>query len=163
MDANKKPTKSERRKRALRRARKVAAGLAGKRGPERSVTLEVVERVGRRMGLGLPLDYALALEDEPITPDCFHKALQADAKLSTHLTRHKAKFIEAACERLSISETSDLRWILLRRHPDIFAMPSEKAEDKGNGNTVADGLQELLNRAKELARLKQDGETTNGH
>lgn len=151
-------TKKERRKVAVRRKRasKVAAGLAKARGPEPSVTLAVVERVGNRMALGLPLEYALALEDGIITVDCFHKALQRDEKLSTHLTRFKAKFIEASCARLAISETSDLRWLLLRRHPDIFAMPSEKAEVKTSGNAVADGLQKVLNRAKEYARLKQE-------
>ena len=148
------PTKSERRKRALRRAKLRALGKAGARGAEPSVTLEVVERIGQRMAIGLPLDYALALEEADISEDCFHKALQRDAKLSTHLKRFKAKFIAEACTRLTISETSDLRWLLLRRHPDIFAMPSERAEASGNGNQVADGLQDLLNRAKELARLK---------
>jgi hypothetical protein len=152
-----KPTsKKERRKVKLRRARMVAQRLAGKRGPEPSVTLAVVERVGNRMALGLPLDYALALEDGIITVDCFHKALQRDEKLSTHLTRFKAKFIEASCARLAISETSDLRWLLLRRHPDIFAMPSERAEAKDAGDKVADGLQEVLNRAKEYARLQRE-------
>lgn len=149
-------TKAARRKRALRRAKLRAAGLAKARGPEPSVTLAVVERVGNRMALGLPLDYALALEDSIITVDCFHKALQRDEKLSTHLTRFKAKFIEASCARLAISETADLRWLLLRRHPDIFAMPSEKAEAKDSGDKVADGLQQLLNRSSELARLKQE-------
>lgn len=155
-------TKAGRRKAAVRRAKLRAQGLAKARGPEPSVTLAVVERIGQRMAIGLPLDYALALEEADITEDCFHKALQADAKLSTHLKRFKAKFIAEACTRLTISETSDLRWILLRRHPDIFAMPSEKAEAKDSGNNVADGLQDLLNRAKELARMKQDGEAAAG-
>lgn len=149
-------TKEGRRKRALRRAKLRAAGLAKARGPESRVTLAVVERIGQRMSIGLPLDYALALEETDISEDCFHKALQRDEKLSTHLKRFKAKFIAEACTRLTVAETADLRWLLVRRHPDIFAMPSEKAEAKGNGNNVADGLQDLLNRAKELARLKQE-------
>jgi hypothetical protein len=154
-------TKAERRKQALRRARLRAQGLAKARGPEPVVTLAVVERIGQRMAIGLPLDYALALEDADISEDCFHKALQRDTKLSTHLKRYKAKFIAEACTRLTISETADLRWLLLRRHPDIFAMPSEKAEEKGKGDAVADGLQELLNRSRELARLK-GGEAATG-
>ena len=147
-------TKAGRRKRTLRRAKLLAAGLAKARGPEPSVTLAVVERVGKRMALGLPLDYSLALEAGEITVDCFHKALQADVKLSTHLTRYKAQFIEGALTTLSTGDSADLKWLLLRRHPDIFAMPSERAEETSKGNAVADGLQQLVNQAKELARLK---------
>lgn len=141
----------------MRRARQVAAGLAGKRGPERSVTLEVVERVGKRMAIGMPLGYALALEKQMITEDCFHKALQADAKLSTHLNRFKAEYLERVLTKLAESDDlSHPRWLLPRRFPDIFALESERAESKTSGNAVADGLQEVLNRAKEYARLKQE-------
>lgn len=149
-------TKAARRARALRRARLRAAGLAKARGPEPSVTMEVVERVGKRMALGLPLDYSLALETGEISVDCFHKALQSNDKLSTHLKRFKAQFIEGALTTLSSGDSADLKWLLLRRHPDIFAMPSEKAEATGSGNQVADGLQEVLNRAKEYARLQRE-------
>lgn len=152
---------AERKAKAVRRAKLRAQGKAGARGPEPTVTLEVVARIGERMAIGLPLDYALALEEADISVDCFHKALQRDEKLSTHLKRFKAKFIAEACTRLTISETSDLRWLLLRRHPDIFAMPSEKAEaNNSSGNQVADGLQAVLNQAKEYARLKQEQEET---
>lgn len=148
-------------KRAQRRAQLVAAGLAKARGPEPMVTMDVVGRVGKRMALGLPLDYSLALEKSIISVDCFHKALQRDAKLSTHLTRFKAEFIEGALTTLSSGDSADLKWLLLRRHPDIFAMPSERAES--SGNTVADGLQELVNQARKYAQLKAVEETTNGH
>jgi hypothetical protein len=158
MSTKKKTTVKARRAAALRRARMRKAGRAGARGPEPTVTMAVVERIGQRMAIGLPLDYALALEKVDISEDCFHKALQRDTKLSTHLKRWKAKFIAAACETLTTSETSDLRWILLRRHPDIFAMPSEKAEDRAKGDMVVDGLQQVVNRAREYARLKQAGE-----
>jgi hypothetical protein len=153
-----------RRAAAVRRAKLRAAGLAKARGAEPTVTKAVVERIGQRMSIGLPLDYALALEETDISEDCFHKALQRDEKLSTHLKRFKAKFIAEACTRLTISETADLRWLLVRRHPEIFAMPSEKAEEKSRGDAVVDGLQEVVNRAREYARLKQAGElTTNEH
>ena len=150
-------TKKERQKK--KRAELVKAGLAGKRGPKRSVTMAVVERVGIRISKGIPLDFALALEDEDISVTTFQKALETEPKLSTHLTRFKAKFIEIAVTKLSEGEMADLKWLLVRRHPDIFAMPSEKAESKDSGEKVADGLQELLNRSRELARLQQEGET----
>jgi len=144
-------TKKQRQRK--KRAALVKAGLAGRRGARKSVTMAVVERVGIRISKGLPLDYALALEDQDISVDAFHKALAREPKLSTHLNRFKAKFIEESVIRLSEGEMADLKWLLVRRHPDIFAMPSEKAEAP-NADKVADGLQDLLNRSSELARLK---------
>ena len=146
-------TKKQRQKKI--RADLVAKGLAGKRGPKRSVTFPVVERVGQRMALGLPLDYSLALEDAEISVDTWHKALQAEPKLSTHLLRFKAQFMQGALTTLTTGEAADLKWVLLRRHSDLFAMPSERG-DTPAGDKVADGLQELLNRSRELARLKQE-------
>jgi len=155
-----KKTKSKRKLATLRRARKVLAGLAGHRGPERSVTLEVVERVGKRVAIGMPIEYALALETHMITVDCFHKALQTDTKLSTHLAKFKAEYLERVLTKLAESDDlSHPRWLLPRRFPDIFALASEKAEAARDGEKVADGLQDLLNRSRELARLQQEGAT----
>lgn len=149
-------TKKERQKK--KRAELVKAGLAGKRGAKKGVTMALVERIGLRVSKGIPIDYALALEDGDVSPDAFQKALQREPKLSAHFAKFKAVFVAEACERLSAGEMADLKWLLVRRHPDIFAMPSEKAE-ASIGDKVADGLQEILNRSREMARLQQEAAT----
>lgn len=148
--------------RKKKRALLVKKGLAGKRGAVGVVTMAMVERVGTRVSKGLPITYALALEDADVTLDAFHKALERNPKLSTHLARYKAKFIELAVEKLTNGEMADLKWLLVRRHPDIFAMPSEReAKPEGAADTVVAGMQELINRSRELAKRNQQlqGET----
>lgn len=120
------------------RTEAVAKGLAGRRGPERSVTLAVVGRVGGRMARGLTLELALALEMNEIRVATWQKALQRDAKLSTHNLRFQAMFIETACKRLIASDDlADLKWLLTRRYPEQFGLPSERARIKNPRAAVA--------------------------
>lgn len=113
--------------RKRRRAAAIAEQRAGRRGPERSVTLDVVKRVGTRMATGLTLELALALEKTEIRVETWQRALQRDAKLFTHNMRFQALFMERVLSRLAASEDSaDLKWLLTRCHPELFALPSER-------------------------------------
>jgi len=73
----------------------------------------------------------------------------------------KAQFMYDACKRLAKHpETNNLRWLLTRRYPEIFALPSELAAAASPG--PAEGpppfLQRVLERARELAKLRDDAE-----
>ena len=118
--------------------------------------MAVVGRVGRRVAEGMPLEYALALETREVKLDCWHKAIKADPKLSTHWLKFHAIYIGAACRQLREGDNSDVRWILTRRYPKLFALATEQAgTDEAAADTAAAGLQALLNRSRELIRLKE--------
>jgi hypothetical protein len=115
--------------RKRRRAKAIAEHRAGRRGPERSVTLDVVERVGTLMAVGLTLELALALEEAEIRVETWQRALQRDAKLFTHYRYFQAVFMERVCLRLAASDDlADLKWLLTRCHPELFALPLERAQ-----------------------------------
>lgn len=103
------------------RALSVAIGTAGRRGPEPKVTLAVVDRVAQRVGKGLTLEMALALEPTGISEDLFRKALQKDVKLSSHMARGKAEFVDKFIDAIMISDDlQHMKWLVTRRHPDLF-------------------------------------------
>lgn len=146
--------------RKRRRAKAVAEQRAGRRGPERSVTLAVVKRVGTRMATGLSLELALALEKVEIRVETWQRALQRDAKLFTLNRRFQALFLERACTRLATSgDSADLKWLLTRRYPELFALPTERA--RTNCPPVAEApagcLNELLTRSREFLMLRCQG------
>jgi hypothetical protein len=137
--------------RKARRAKAVAHLRAGRRGPERSVTPAVVKRVAARFALGVPLRYALVLEEPRITPGAFEKALQRDPKLSAHMHKAKAQFLFDSCKRLTAHpETANLRWLLTRRFPELFAevAPARAANDDAATSVLAG----ILQSSREIAR-----------
>jgi len=76
--------------RKIRRSKAIAEERAGRRGPEGAITPALVKRIAHRFALGVPLQYAIVMEEAHITPKAFEKALQRNAKLSAHMTRAKA-------------------------------------------------------------------------
>ena len=76
------------------------------------------------MAMGLTLELALSLECKVIKVETWQRALQRDAKLFTHNKRFQAMFMDYACSRLAESKNlDDLKWLLVRTHPELFALP----------------------------------------
>jgi len=149
----------KRKKKMERRRRLVLAGKAGTRGPESRVTVGVIRRVGKRYAAGLPVELALALEIEFIPLQTFYSAVKAGAKLHTHWLREKARFLLLACEEIMArGEMVDKRWLLTRRHPDVFATPEERGlpTESSSADKTREDMQRIINDARELARQRMD-------
>jgi hypothetical protein len=98
------------------------------------------------------------MEKEEIPLQTFHSAVKEGAKLHTRWLGEKGQFLLRACQKLAETKypLPDLRWLLTRRHPDVFAMPAERGEAKpGNAAAAQDGLQALLERAREWRKQTQ--------
>jgi hypothetical protein len=122
------------------------------RGPKPSITLEVVKRVAKRFGMGIPLEEALATEGNPkINLDTWKKALAAHPEFSPHYAAAKGKFLEQAMERLYALDR--IEFLLTRRFPHLFAAPAPVAVSVSN-HSVLELPQDILDRAREL--LKAD-------
>lgn len=115
-----------------------------------SITLAVVRRVAARVGRGLTLELALAAEDcDQVNFENWHKTLQRHPELSTHYLAGKGQFLDRALERLAQSdELSHLRWLLERRHSDLFAKREPEVVVNNNLTLPAD----VLERARQLAK-----------
>lgn len=95
-----------------------------KRGRKQIVTADVVKRVGERVGLGVPLQYALILEKPPIAVKTFEMALSRNPEFVGAFKAEKAGFLERAYKRLSIEDDWRALVVLLeRRHAVDFAKP----------------------------------------
>lgn len=130
---NQATTTAGRKKARAVRQLQVAAGLAKARGREPSVTIALVDRIARRIGKGLPLDMALALETKPVAEETFTRALRKDVKLAAHLARGKAEFVDRFID--AVVESADLqhmKWLVTRRHPLLFG---EQLTVKNTGET----------------------------
>ena len=96
-----------------------------KPGRKPRVTAEVVKRVGERVGLGVPLHYALLLEKPPIPVKTFEMALSRNPAFVGAFQAEKAGFLERALRRLSIEDDWRALVVLLeRRHAVDFAKPA---------------------------------------
>jgi len=104
--------------------------------------------VGDCVGRGVPLAYALAAEDRPsVNVATWHKALQRHPNLLAHYHAGKGRFLARATARLC-KDLCNLRWLLARRHSDLFG-----GGDAEGGVTVTVGLPaDVVERAREFAR-----------
>jgi hypothetical protein len=124
-------------------------------GRPQQVTLAVVKRVGKRFGQGMPLKDALALENNPqINPDSWHKAIQRSSEMSTLWDGVKADFLEKAITRLLESDDlANLRWLLERRFPELFARPAPTTVNVSQSTSTIVGLpNDVLARLREYAK-----------
>jgi hypothetical protein len=123
-------------------------------GPKPSITLAVVKRVATRIGRGLTLNLALAAENKStINEETWKKALQAHPEFSPHYEAGKGKFLDWAMQRLAVSkELANLKWLLERRHPDLFARPAEVAVNVNNTTNISGLPDDVLERARVIAR-----------
>lgn len=111
----------------------------------------MVKRVSARVGRGLTLELALAAENRAeVNLENWHKTLQRHPELSTQYAAGKAQFLDYATGRLATGEAADLKWLLERRHPDLFVKPSELPTVQVN--TTVQLPEEVLERARELAK-----------
>jgi hypothetical protein len=123
-------------------------------GPKPSITLAVVKRVAARVGRGVPLEHALAAENKStINKETWKKALAAHAEFSPLYAAGKGKFLDSATKRLAeSSESADLKWLLERRHPDLFARPAEVSVEVNNSTTITGLNEDVLEQARIVAR-----------
>jgi len=113
----------------------------------------VVKRVAVRVGRGLTLKLALAAENKAtINEETWKKALQAHPEFSPHYEAGKGKFLDRATQRLAASkELGNLKWLLERRFPDLFAKP-DPAPVQVNNTNVFELPADVVERARELSK-----------
>lgn len=114
----------------------------------------MVKRVSRRVGRGLTLELALAAEGKAkVNLETWKKALQSHPQFSPHYEAGKGKFLDRATQRLAEKgDNADLKWLLERRHPDLFARPDQQASVRVENHTTIQLPDELIERARELAK-----------
>ena len=152
-------TRQMRKKVMRRRKRLVKLGLANLRGPESVVTLAMVERIGKRFSVGVPLKFCLAMERAEVSLDTFHKSIQTRAKLSTRWHAAHGKFLLAACQQIlkGKGDTIGARWILTRRWPEFFTTADERGDHPATApDKTREDLQRIINDARELARQRME-------
>lgn len=125
-------------------------------GPKPSITLAVVKRVASRIGRGLTLKLALAAENKStINEETWKKALQSHPEFSPHYDAGKGKFLDKATQRLVRSkELANLKWLLERRFPDLFARPAEVSVSVNNTTHISGLADDVLEQARIIARAE---------
>lgn len=121
-------------------------------GPKPSITLDVVKRVAARYGMGVPLVDALAAEGHAkINLETWKKAMGAHPEFSPHWEAARGKFLADAMRRLVESgELENLRWLLPRRYPELFAAPAPVAVNVSN-TTIVELPADIVERAREYS------------
>lgn len=133
-----------------------------KRGRPRQITLAVVRRVAERVGLGVPLNYACLLEDNPqINTESFQRAMQRNPEFVHPYEAAKAAFLEKSFRWFSVHEDWRARVVLLeRRHANDFAKPAAVAISVSQSMVV--GVpNDVLTRARDYARQQRQIEQRN--
>lgn len=115
-----------------------------------------MERVSERVGRGLTLKLALAAERcQTVNEETWKKALQSHAEFVPVYEAGKAKFLELATWRLAESEDlANLRWLLERRHADLFARPAAVNVSVNTETHIAGLSDDVLERARVIARTE---------
>ena len=122
----------------------------------------MVKRVSNRVGRGLTLALALAAETSAtINVETWKKALQTHPEFSPHYEAGKGKFLDWATHKIvTRGEFADLRWLIERRHADLFARPAEVSVSVNNTTNISGLPDDILERARTAARAmarKPDG------
>ncbi|HEV2319961.1 MAG TPA: hypothetical protein VGV18_09435 [Verrucomicrobiae bacterium] len=115
-----------------------------------NVTVELVERVSRRVGLGIPL--LLALAGEGVSCAEYEERLRGDARLADldHLAKRQVQEYFIA-KLLGVEDpSSNIRWLLERIQSDALNGPRESAAV--NVPTVAGMSEEELRLFQEEAK-----------
>lgn len=99
-----------------------------KRGRKAHITLAVVQRVAERVGLGVPLNYACLLEDNPkINTESFQRALQRNPEFVHPYKAAQARFLESQFRWFAVHDDWRARALFLeRRHSNEFSKPPEQ-------------------------------------
>ena len=96
-----------------------------KPGPESKVTAELVKRVSERVARGIPI--RVALSGEQVSWTAYKKHLQRHPELKAIQKGAKIQFLDKAFDMILSRPGPMLRWLLERRHPELFAKPREEA------------------------------------
>lgn len=92
-----------------------------KPGPQSQVTAELVHRVSDRVARGIPIRNALA--GEHVTQAAYERHLRRHHELKEIQETAKLRFLDSTIELILSRPGPMLRWLLERRHSDIFAAP----------------------------------------
>ncbi len=101
----------------------------------------MVKRVSALVGKGLTLKLALSLEKDPcINPDSWEKAINSHPEFLAPYQAAKADFLSKSIDKLAAStDLANTRWLLERRHWDLFARQPEIAVTVNNELSLANG------------------------
>ena len=120
-----------------------------------TVTVELVERVAKRVEDGISL--RIALFGEGVTVAAFEGHLKTHPELAARYETAKRKFMEFAVKKMIEEEkpAASLRWLLEHCHPDLLAQPGEASPAAAAATapeTIAGLPNNILERMREYAR-----------
>ena len=119
-----------------------------------TVTVELVERVAKRLEDGLSLK--IALLGEGVSVAAFEGHLKDNPELAAIQETARRKFMEFAVGKLLEEEkpAASIRWLLEHCHPDLLAQPGEagSAATATAPQTIAGVPNHILERMQEYAR-----------
>src|SRR5215469_5365925 len=101
-------------------------------GPESKVTVEVVKRVSERIAKGIPIKNALA--GEGVTEAAYRRHLQRHRELKDIQETAKLQFLDRTFDLITSRPGPMLRWLLERRHSDIFGGPGGTSDRTSASN-----------------------------
>ena len=120
-------------------------------------------RVSDRVARGLTLGLALAAENcHTINLETWKKALKRHPELSPLYEGGKGKFLEWAVQRLAeAKDLCNLRWLLERRHGDLFGRTGIEMQVNASANAISASVsipEPVLQRALEIANTEHKRE-----
>ena len=120
--------------------------------PTVTVTVELVERVAKRVEAGIQLK--IALYGEGVSVAAFEEHLKDNPELAAHYETAKRKFMEMAVKKMLEEEkpAASIRWLLEHCHPDLLAQPGEAGSPAAAPQTIAGLPNNILERMREYAR-----------
>lgn len=118
-----------------------------------TVTVELVERVAKRVENGIPL--AVALFGEGVTVAVYEQHLRDNPELAAIEETAMRKFMEFAVKKMLEEEkpAASLRWLLEHCHPNLLAQPSAaNPAAEPQTQTIAGLPNNILERMRDYAR-----------
>ena len=94
-------------------------------GRKSKVTVELVQRVSKHVARGIPIRNALA--GERVTQAAYERQLQRHPELKDIQELAKLEFLGKTFDLITARPGPMLRWLLERRHPDVFCQPEGPA------------------------------------
>lgn len=144
----------------------------GKAGRPRKITLAVVNKVGALLALGMPQEYACALNG--VNASTFASSVCINEELKEALRIHHARFMRDALKSIKeggkrimlasgdgmnerLAPWTGLAWILERRYKPHFNRTDTHAitDDKGTPMFAPADLEELAKIGRELTALQE--------
>jgi len=113
----------------------VAPKQPKKPGRESKITVELVQRVSKRVGRGIPIQMALA--GERVSWSAYKKHLQRHPDLAAIQEVAKIQFLDETFDMILSKPGPMLRWFLERRHPDLFAKPRDETPAAATATATA--------------------------